>query len=339
MGSSLKGIRRAVGLTSESLIETGLLPHGDALPLVIQPATDEVRLDEWLRDSRAFVAARLLSHGALLFRGFGVRSASAFERCAQSLSPDLFSEYGDLPRAEGSSAIYQSTPYPPHERILFHNEASHTHRWPMKQWFFCAQAAQQGGETPIVDCRKVYSLLDHRIIERFRHKRVMYVRNFINGLDVSWQQFFRTDDASVVEHLCRKTATACEWRSDGLSIRQIRPAVAQHPSTGEAIFFNQLQLHHVSCMSPALRDASVTLFGPENLPRNVYYGDGSPIEDSVMAEIIGVYRQAAVGFAWQDGDILLVDNMLTAHARNPYVGPRKVLVAMAEMVCADDLTD
>jgi hypothetical protein len=30
----------------------------------------------------------------------------------------------------------------------------------------------------------------------------------------------------------------------------------------------------------------------------------------------------------------MLDNMLVAHARNPYEGPRKILVAMGEMVDA-----
>jgi hypothetical protein len=30
------------------------------------------------------------------------------------------------------------------------------------------------------------------------------------------------------------------------------------------------------------------------------------------------------------GDILMVDNMLVAHGREPFSGPRKILVAMAE---------
>ncbi|HEY0081995.1 MAG TPA: TauD/TfdA family dioxygenase [Pyrinomonadaceae bacterium] len=340
VGGGLKlGRRKAVGLSPESLVRTSLFSSGATLPLVVEPAAQDVRLEEWIASSREFVEANLLKHGAILFRGFEVGSAPDFERCAKAASGHLFGEYGDLPREGADGVIYQSTPYPPDKKILFHNEASHTHRWPMKQWFFCVQPAAEGGETPVVDCRKVYARLGDEIVERFRRKRVVYVRNFVDGLDVDWRQFFKTSDRAAVEQICRDASIECEWKSDGLRIRQVCPAVAVHPKTGEPVFFNQLQLHHVSCMSAPVRDALLSLFRMEDLPRNVYYGDGSPIEDALMEEIGRVYRELEVGFRWRAGDILMLDNMLTAHARNPYQGARKILVAMAEMVSAGDISN
>jgi alpha-ketoglutarate-dependent taurine dioxygenase len=215
---------------------------------------------------------------------------------------------------------------------LFHNEASHTHHWPLKQWFFCVQPAQQGGETPIVDCRQVYRHLPADIRQRFEHKHLMYVRHFINGLDVSWQEFFHTTQRTQVEHYCRQAAIEYTWlESDGLRTRQICPAVARHPRTGEMVFFNQIQLHHISCVEPATRASLLRMFGADRLPRQVYYGDGSAIEDAVVTAIRQVYEQHAVHFPWQATDILMLDNMLVAHGRRPFVGPRKIVVAMGDM--------
>ena len=74
------------------------------------------------------------------------------------------------------------------------------------------------------------------------------------------------------------------------------------------------------------------LYGEEGMPRNVYYGDGTPIEDALVAQIEQLYWDSSVQFPWQVGDVLWVDNMLVAHARNPYVGPRKIVVAMGDLV-------
>jgi alpha-ketoglutarate-dependent taurine dioxygenase len=161
----------------------------------------------------------------------------------------------------------------------------------------------------------------------------MYVRNYIDGLDVSWQDFFHTTDETEVENYCRQAGMEVEWlENNGLKTRKIRPAIAKHPKTGELVFFNQLQLHHVSCLDLVVRQSLLSLFGEDKLPRNVYYGDGTPIEDSVMEEIGAIYQENQISFTWQKGDILMLDNMLTAHSRNPYVGSRKIVVAMGELI-------
>ncbi len=160
----------------------------------------------------------------------------------------------------------------------------------------------------------------------------MYVRNYTEGLDVSWQEFFRTTDKAVVENYCYQAKIDFEWQANNdLRTRKIRPAISLHPKTGESVFFNQLQLHHISCLDSTTRSSLLSMFEKENLPRNVYYGDGSPIEDSVIKEIRAVYQQATIKFPWQQGDVLMLDNMLIAHGRNSYVGSRKIVVAMGEM--------
>jgi len=55
--------------------------------------------------------------------------------------------------------------------------------------------------------------------------------------------------------------------------------------------------------------------GEENLPRNTFYGDGQPIEIEVLNHIREVYNQEKIKFQWQKGDIMMLDNILTAHAR------------------------
>lgn len=324
--------RKVVDASHLGLIKTDFLSSGKTLPLLIRPENPDVDLEDWARNNGEFIEAQLSKYGGLLFRGFGLESARDFERSAAALSPNLFGDYGDLPKEKSGEAIYQSTPYPPEQTILFHNEAAHTHRWPMKQFFFCVKAAREGGETPVADCREVYRLLDPKLTERLGTKQVMYVRNFNAGLDVSWQDFFKSTDRSAVEARCRQSSIDFEWKpNDGLRIRQLCPAVLQHPKTRETVFFNQVQLHHLSSLAPSVRESLLSVFSEEDLPRNVYYGDGSPIEDSVMEEIGDAYWKAAASFAWQRGDLLMLDNMLVAHARKPYVGERKIVVAMAEM--------
>jgi alpha-ketoglutarate-dependent taurine dioxygenase len=337
---SIQKKREEINLADFSLTTSSSLVPGQHLPLVVQPTLAGVNLPNWATNNREYIRTQLATHGAILFRDFTVDSPAKFEAfaCAVSADGELFDEYGDLPREKPGAKVYGSTPYPQNKAILFHNESSHTHRWPMKIFFYCVKPAEKLGATPILDCRKTYQCIDPAIIKLMTEKKLMYVRNFISGLDVSWQQFFQTSDKKRVEDYCRQASIDFEWKDeDHLMTRQVCPAIAQHPSTGELLFFNQIQLHHISSLDPEVRASLLSMFREEDLPRNVYYGDGTPIEDAVVAEISDLYEQQAVRFQWQAGDVILLDNMLVAHARDPFEGSRKILVAMAEVVTQKDL--
>jgi len=325
--------RKAVDLANFSPVRESQSREDQPLPLIMEPASDLVDLADWARSNRQYIEQKLHQHGAILFRGFGLENASDFERVAASICNELYSEYGDLPREGVAGKVYTSTPYPQDKSILYHNESSHMSQWPSKINFFCVTVAKEGGATPIVDCRQVYRDLDPGIRDKFETQGLMYVRNFSEGLDVSWQRFFGTEDKAIVEDSCHKAGMTCEWtKNDGLRIRQLCQAVLRHPKTGEISFFNQVQLHHVHCLEPEVRQSLFSIFQLEDLPRHVYYGDGSPIEDSVMDHVGQAYERNAVRFQWQRGDLVTLDNMLIAHARDPYVGPRKIVVALGDMV-------
>ncbi len=329
---------KTVTLSVEELIKTDYLQEGGQFPLVIQPNNAEIDIISWAKNNREYLETQLFKHGAILFRNFQINSVSDFESFAEIICPNLFAEYGDLPRTEEGGKVYGSTPYPADKAILFHNESSHLHCFPLKIWFYCVQGAEKGGETPIVDCRKAYQLLSPQLREKLASKQLMYVRNFAEGLDVSWQNFFQTTDKNEVENYCCQAGIDFEWYdNDGLVTRQIRPALALHPKTGETVFFNQIQLHHISYLDTDVRESLLSIFGESKLPRNVYFGDGTPITEAEIAEVNSVYQQSQTSFPWQPGDIIMLDNMLAAHGRNPYIGERKIVVAMGEMTNGQDI--
>ena len=72
--------------------------------------------------------------------------------------------------------------------------------------------------------------------------------------------------------------------------------------------------------------------GEEHLPRNAYFGDGTPIENEMLEEVRAAYAEEAVESDWNTGDVVVIDNMRFAHGRAPFAGDRRVLVAMADPV-------
>ena len=324
--------RRVQRVSAESLVHARPLRSEGALPLLVEPAVPGVDVAGWAATNRDRIERDLLAHGAVLFRGFGVNSVEKFERLILSVGgPLLEYTFGSTPRSHVSGNVYTSTEYPAHQEIPLHNEMSYSQDWPLKIWFLCLQPSPEGGETPLGDSRRIFERVDPDIRDRFIEKKVLYVRNYGEGLDVPWQKVFETSEKSRVEELCREHGVQCEWLGgDRLRTRELCPAVARHPVTGEEVWFNQAHLFHISGLPREGREALLATFAEEDLPRNAYYGDGSPIEDEALDHIREVLRAEAVAFSWSAGDVVLVDHMLTALGRRPFAGPRRIVVGMTE---------
>jgi alpha-ketoglutarate-dependent taurine dioxygenase len=326
--------RKIVEISQKNLVKTELFQPDQWLPLVIQPAVEGVNLVAWAATNREQIETWILQHGGILFRNFNIRAVTEFEQFIQASSGALLDySYRSTPRSWVSGKIYTSTEYPAAQSIPLHNEMSYSRNWPMKICFFCVNIAEQGGETPIADSRKIFQRLAPQIKDQFMQKEVLYVRNYGDKVDLTWQDVFQTQSKPEVEDYCHRADIEFEWKDgDRLRTRQICQAIATHPKTSETVWFNQAHLFHISSLNSEVRQSLLSTFQEEDLPRNAYYGDGSPIEDSVLDEIRALYQQEAIIFSWQEGDILMLDNMLTAHGRLPFIGSRKVVVGMTEPV-------
>ena len=325
--------RQAVRLSQESLVTTGYLEEiGEGLPLVIRPNAENLNLVSWAESNRDFLDRELAKHGGILFRGFEIPTVEKFEEFIdKTQGGSLKYTERSSPRSQVKGNVYTSTDHPADQEIYLHNEQSYNITFPQRIAFFCVTPSETGGETPIADCRQVYRELPAEVRDRFVEQGYMYVRNFGDGFGLSWQVAFQTDDPARVEAYCREHEIEYEWRDgDHLRTRQVRRVAAKHPRSGEVSWFNHLTFFHVSTLEPKLRQTLIDEFGEENLPNNTYYGDGSPVEDEVMDVLHDAYRRATLAFPWQKNDLLLLDNMLTAHGRRPFTGQRKVVVGMAE---------
>jgi alpha-ketoglutarate-dependent taurine dioxygenase len=328
----------AITLTEQD-VRQELFPDGRTLPLVVHPASPRVDLNSWIVSNRDLMETRLLKHGGILFRDFAVTEATQFEEFIRAFAGDLLDYHErSSPRTRVSGNVFTSTDYPAAKTILLHNENSYQNSWPMKLFFYCATPAQKGGETPLADCHRVLARIDPEVREAFRRKQWMLVRNFNDGFGLPWQTVFQTTDKAVVEKHCQQQGIELEWKDgDRLRTRAVRPAIARHPQTGELTWFNHALFFHISSMEPGLREALLEEFDDDELPSNSFYGDGSPIEQDVLAELRSAYAEETVAFSWQQGDILAIDNMLTAHGRAPYAGARKVLVGMAQPISRQEV--
>ncbi|HSF41141.1 MAG TPA: TauD/TfdA family dioxygenase [Thermoanaerobaculia bacterium] len=331
--------RRGVSAAPEAGVVLEHLPGGQLLPLVVRPRVDGINLAAWAGANGEIIEQNLLRHGAILFRSFALGSIDDFEQVAVSISGELAEyRFRASPRTTVKDRIYTSTDYPPSESIFPHNEHAYSPVFPLRLYFYCDIPAQKGGETPIGDTRKIFARIPPAIRERFREKGILYVRNYGDGMGLPWQTVFQSEDPAGVGEYCRKHGIDFEWKSEGrLRTRQVGPAIMHHPRTGEELWFNHGTFFHVSTLPAAVRDSLRMQFADDDLPNQTFYGDGSPIEPEVLDILRAAYRDEMVSFSWQRHDLLLLDNMLAVHARAPYEGERRVVVAMAEPVAGKDL--
>ncbi len=318
----------SVPLEIGQCVPLGSDPDGPAV-LAVGRAADDVR--GWALEARPTIEELLAAHHAILLRGVGIDSIEKFRAVLDACGCDLL-EYRErsTPRSQLASRVYSSTEYPKSQTIPMHNENSYSVVWPRRIFFGCLRPAPTGGATPIADSRIVYRHIDEQVRRAFVEKGVIYVRNFGQGVDLSWQDAFQTHDRAMVEEYCREADIAFEWFDDGegLQTRQRRPAALRVTSTGEFVWFNQAHLFHVSSLEPTLRQSLLALFPVERLPRHALFGTGEAIELEALDHIREVYARASIDVAWQAGDLLVLDNLYYAHGRTPFEGERQVVVAM-----------
>jgi alpha-ketoglutarate-dependent taurine dioxygenase len=316
--------------------QSALLPDS-RLPRLIEPGAE--------RDLAAFIAAYrtavdecLLEYGAVLFRGFDVASVAHFEQAGDELSAGkLDYMYRSTPRSTVGKGVFSTTEYPPDQEIVLHCENAYQREWPLKVAFCCLVAPAEGGQTPVADMRRVNAAIGADLMDRFESRHVRYVRHYRPHIDIPWEVVFQTSDRGEVAAYCEAHGIEHEWLdADTLRTAQTNQGMARHPVTGERVFFNQAHLFHVSALGAEVATSLVNLFGRDRLPRNAYFGDGGEIAVDDLDRVRRAFAGAAVDFAWQPGDVLLLDNMQVAHGRRPFRGPRRVLASLLDSYPSGD---
>lgn len=309
------------------------------LPLVVEAAENydqNVSFESLIETSaaqREFLQNKLLEHGALLFRGYSVDTPEKFEQFVRSFSGKKLLNYigGASPRIKLGGGVYTSTEYASQYMLSLHNELSYSDKFPEHVYFCCLTASQTGGETPLADSRRVLKNIDPEIVEKFKKRKIRYDRNLYgsSGTGFSWQDAFETEDKSIVENYLIRANVNFTWRNDGgLRLSQIRPATTTHYVTGEEVWFNQAEGFHPSALDPETYQSLISMLSEDEFRLNACFADGGAFDVSTLEHIREVNKKEMALFPWREGDILILDNLLTAHGRMPFTGNRKITLAM-----------
>lgn len=312
-----------------SLLDVELQP---GKPAILRTASggDAAR---WTVEHRDVLRAFVSERGALLVRGLGVRDATQAEAVFRPLGTLIPERESFAPRRRYAEGVYSASKWPANQPMCAHHELSYALEVPSLMLFACLVAPTAGGATPVADGLAVLEGLPAELVERVEREGWLLIRNYNDDIGASVADAFGTDDARAIESYCRAHAIRFEWQDGGaLRTWQRRSAVVRHPLTGQRCWFNQIAFLNEWTMVPEVREYLVEVYGHEGLPFNTRFGNGDPIGADVVETINEAYAAHTVREAWQAGDLLLVDNVRTAHGREAFEGPRDVVVALADAV-------
>ncbi len=301
----------------------------------------------------------LLKNGAILFRGYNIRTSDDFEDLALALESGLQNNYaGTSPRNSRTKFVHSASELPNYYPITQHYEMSFLPTAPRYLFFFCYVEPKAGGETPVCNFRKVYEQLDPKIRKEFEEKGVRLIRNYSGpktkaGNDIfqlkKWDELFKTTDRKTVEEERKKNELTSTWLPDDkLRLVNERPSMQKHPDTGEMVWFNHVQVFHreaaaIECHHIFKRRKdfysfqymvalnTITFFKrlfkkPENEAMHMMFADGTEIPKSYVEQVEQLIWNNLIANPWKLGDVLMIDNFSTSHGR-PFKGPRDILVA------------
>lgn len=291
----------------------------------------------WAAEHRDALRGFVAEHGSLLVRGLGLRDAAESEAVFRQLGSLMTEMEAFAPRRRYAQGVYSTSKWPPNQPMCMHHELSYALEVPSLMLFACLVAPTDAGATPVADAPIVLQALPAELVERFERLGWLLIRNYNDDIGASFADAFGTDDARAIESYCRAHAIRFEWQEGGaLRTWQRRSAIVRHPLTRQRCWFNQIGFLNEWTLAPEVREYLVDVYGEDGLPFNTRFGNGDPVGADVVQAINEAYDANTVREGWQAGDLLLVDNVRTAHGREPFEGPREIVVAMADAVRVTD---
>jgi hypothetical protein len=239
------------GETAQNFARLSFLESSHTLPVVIEPITASTDSFSWVSENRVLIERSLLLHGAVLFRNFDIGTIEDFRRFIAPLIEEAMRHPEMIAgRQEVGEGVYTPTKYPEDQQIAPHNEHSASVTFPGRLAFWCQTPAAQGGETPIIDTRKVYRRIHTRIRYKFERLGWMFVRNYHDLPGRRWQTVFQTETRAEVEAYCDKNEIYFEWKAGNyLRTWRVRPAVMQHPITRDLASCAAVSVSHTPARS------------------------------------------------------------------------------------------
>ncbi|MES2492629.1 MAG: TauD/TfdA family dioxygenase [Pseudomonadota bacterium] len=296
----------------------------------------------WIKQYRATLDRLIERHGGVVLRGFPIVSSDDFGAVVGCF-PEFTGGYqgGAAARRPITKGVYEATQRTGDQAIPIHQEMFYLRDYPPRIAFFSRKVAEQGGETLIADMRAITAALPPAIRDQLEIHGIRNVRNFAaksGNMEENrvmdrrgWDFAFYTDSEDEVEAICERRHMQPHWHEDGsLTVFNQEPAFVTHPTTGERIYRGGLHIAHFYRGSYDNTGEAARVREGQEFPSGAYLGDGSELDEAQDAQLCALVDRCTYQWLWHDGDVMLLDNLLTGHGRNPFEGTRATEVALLD---------
>lgn len=275
---------------------------------------------------RTSVLSTCLVAGAVLLRGFPDARDSA---CLETILPGTEFAYvgGAAPRTRVSRGILTANDAPCDATIPFHHEMAHVPKRPTHLLFHATCPSETGGETVLTDSRRLARYvkqhwphiacdLDDGVVYR---RTIPEVTDPTSPIGRSWRDVFGVTARVDAERIMAMNRMS--WRWSGVELwtqSPSLPAFRHHPRSGECAFYNSLIAAYTGWNDERNTGSESILFAKNER--------AIPID--FVQDVQRVAWERRYECSWEHGDVLVVDNAITMHARNPFTGNRTIHVRM-----------
>lgn len=334
-------------------------PANTAIPLALEPSTPNTTLDaaistiESLQANNKTLTTLLATHGVLLFRNLPIHSASDFSRFAHAFGykpHEIIGIVVDRPLLAPNVAPANEAP--PHILIYNHNESPQVPHAPEYIFFNChvAPGPGNGGETPISSSLELFhraqrelpdlisALATKGILSRVTYKVAPQYSGGSTLRQAFGKHILDTDDQATrrakIEAQLRRYGrgeyTTWTWENDAeetLTVTHRLPAIRTQQSTNLPTLFTGLAAYY---KNKHANNTSATAAG-RNKVTSQMFGDGTEIPEEWLGGLARITDEIRVLHTWEEGDVLVYDNVIAQHGRQPWKGEQGDRIVYASL--------
>lgn len=300
-------------------------------PIIETASSNEQEALAWIQEHRERLLREVESEGAVLLRDFALSTDLDFDAAIRQFQLPAFTYEESLSNAvrkNRTELVFTANEAPPDIEIFLHHEMAQTPIYPSKLLFFCEQAANSGGATPLCRSDLLWEAMNEHMpnfVSDCRDKGVRYTNIMPSEADAqsgqgrSWKSTLSCESQEGAEARLQELGYSWQWLDDGsLKVTTpVLPAMRTLPS-GKEVFFNQLIAAFMGWKDS--RNAA---------EKSVRFGDDSEITNADMEQVVELSKQFTYDLQWQNGDLAVVDNFLVMHGRRPFQGERRILASLA----------